>query len=451
MTKKKLVMSQYNLKSFVYRIITEENNETQKSQSLDQETIDRMLQVLANQSMRDKVPILEELESILQQNIKSGTTEQKPSESSPTISDSKPITKFLLEHGYLREEKNWLTKKGFFATGNQILKDLMAELKTGNFGLHETKSIGSGNTILDTTKKFEFGDELKLLNVSSSILNSIQRIIKSQKQIIFPLELDVDDFEEFETTEDVRASIVYCIDLSSTMKSSLTSSGMSRIEAAKRALWSLYVLNNRFFPNDSIKIIGFASMASEIFPLDIPFLKTYDANDDFLHYTNYQAAFRLARKLLRKADAKNKRIVLITDGQPSACFVDTDSQKNAILSEKPYSNFYVPDDQLLSKIRSERNLKIDSVSGTQVYLCYRYKKVEPKVDERTMIEAKKCIDDDIQIDSIVVSEETELLDYVKHMEKSLKGKTYHIDQNNMDKVLVIDYLYNTKKILGSKN
>jgi len=444
-------MSQYNLKSFVYRIITEENNETQKSQSLDQETIDRMLQVLANQSMRDKVPILEELESILQQNIKSGTTEQKPSESSPTISDSKPITKFLLEHGYLREEKNWLTKKGFFATGNQILKDLMAELKTGNFGLHETKSIGSGNTILDTTKKFEFGDELKLLNVSSSILNSIQRIIKSQKQIIFPLELDVDDFEEFETTEDVRASIVYCIDLSSTMKSSLTSSGMSRIEAAKRALWSLYVLNNRFFPNDSIKIIGFASMASEIFPLDIPFLKTYDANDDFLHYTNYQAAFRLARKLLRKADAKNKRIVLITDGQPSACFVDTDSQKNAILSEKPYSNFYVPDDQLLSKIRSERNLKIDSVSGTQVYLCYRYKKVEPKVDERTMIEAKKCIDDDIQIDSIVVSEETELLDYVKHMEKSLKGKTYHIDQNNMDKVLVIDYLYNTKKILGSKN
>ena len=444
-------MSQYNLKSFVYRIITEENNETQKSQSLDQETIDRMLQVLANQSMRDKVPILEELESILQQNIKSGTTEQKPSESSPTISDSKPITKFLLEHGYLREEKNWLTKKGFFATGNQILKDLMAELKTGNFGLHETKSIGSGNTILDTTKKFEFGDELKLLNVSSSILNSIQRIIKSQKQIIFPLELDVDDFEEFETTEDVRASIVYCIDLSSTMKSSLTSSGMSRIEAAKRALWSLYVLNNRFFPNDSIKIIGFASMASEIFPLDIPFLKTYDANDDFLHYTNYQAAFRLARKLLRKADAKNKRIVLITDGQPSACFVDTDSQKNAILSEKPYSNFYVPDDQLLSKIRSERNLKIDSVSGTQVYLCYRYKKVEPKVDERTMIEAKKCIDDDIQIDSIVVSEETELLDYVKHMEKSLKGKTYQIDQNNMDKVLVIDYLYNTKKILGSKN
>jgi hypothetical protein len=50
-----------------------------------------------------------------------------------------------------------------------------------------------------------------------------------------------------------------------------------------------------------------------------------------------------------------------------------------------------------------------------------------------------------------VSEEAELLDYVKQMEKQLQGKTYHINQNNMEKVLVIDYLYNTKKILSAKN
>jgi len=37
------------------------------------------------------------------------------------------------------------------------------------------------------------------------------------------------------------------------------------------------------------------------------------------------------------------------------------------------------------------------------------------------------------------------------MEKEFSGRTYHINQNNMDKVLVIDYLFNTKKILSSKN
>jgi len=180
-------------------------------------------------------------------------------------------------------------------------------------------------------------------------------------------------------------------------------------------------------------------------------LRTYDANDEFLHYTNYQAAFRLAKRILQKTSAKNKRIVMITDGQPSACFVDNDSQKNAILSEKPHSNFYVPNEPLLSKIKSERKLAIDQSQGAQVYLCYRYKKVDSKVDERTMLEAKKCLRENIQIDSIVVSEESELLEYVQQMEKTLKGKTYLINQNNMDKVLVIDYLYNTKKILGSKN
>jgi uncharacterized protein with von Willebrand factor type A (vWA) domain len=262
--------------------------------------------------------------------------------------------------------------------------------------------------------------------------------------------MDIDDFEEFETVEDVRASVVYCIDLSSTMKSSLTNSGMSRIEAAKRALWGLYVLNNKFFPNDSISVVGFASMASIVDPYDIPFLKTYDANDEFLHYTNYQAAFRLARKILQKNPAKNRRIVMITDGQPSACFVDNDSQKNSIIAEKPYSNFYVPDQSLVSKIRQERNMKIDQSGASQVYLCYRYKKVDPKIDERTMTEAKKCSRENIQIDSIVISEETELLTYVQQMEKALHGRTYHINQNNMDKVLVVDYLYNTKKLLGAK-
>jgi uncharacterized protein with von Willebrand factor type A (vWA) domain len=231
----------------------------------------------------------------------------------------------------------------------------------------------------------------------------------------------------------------------------MANSGMSRIEAAKRALWSLYILNNKFFPNDSVSVIGFASMASVVDPHDIPFLKTYDANDDFLHYTNYQAAFRLARRILQKNSAQNKRIVLITDGQPSACFVDTEHQKNKILSEKPYSNFYVPSEPLLTKIRQERNIKIHNDKNSLVYLCYKYKKVDPKVHEQTIAEAKKCLRENISIDTIVISEETELLAYVQEMEKEFSGRTYHINQDNMDKVLVIDYLFNTKKILSSKN
>ena len=67
-----------------------------------------------------------------------------------------------------------------------------------------------------------------------------------------------------------------------------------------------------------------------------------------------------------------------------------------------------------------------------------------------MIEAKKCIKEGIEIDSIVVSDENELLEYVQLFEKELKGKTYHIEEENMGKVLVTDYLSNTRKVFSKK-
>ena len=109
----------------------------------------------------------------------------------------------------------------------------------------------------------------------------------------------------------------------------------------------MYVLNKKFFPNDSIHVVGFGSFASKVDPYDIPYLRTYDANDNFLHYTNYQAALRLALKILKGEGARNRRIVMITDGQPSACFVDNDNQKSDILLDKPYSHFYKPDEGTL--------------------------------------------------------------------------------------------------------
>ncbi len=324
----------------------------------------------------------------------------------------------------------------------------MKDLSSSEFGMHETNFSGKGNVIIDSTKRFEPGNDMKFLSVSHTLLNSVQRISKSNQKIDFPLKLEPEDLEEFETLDDVRVAVVYCIDLSSTMKYSINKKGRSRIEAAKQALWSLYLLNKKFFPNDSISIVGFASLASLVDPFDIPFLKTYDANENFLHYTNYQAAFRLARKILQKTSSQNKRIVLITDGQPSACFVDNDYQKNEIISEKPYSNFYTPDKTVLDQVHKKMNLNLDNNRDRMVYLCYRYKKVDPKINERTLLEAKKCKRDGIEIDTIVVSEEIELLRYVQDLEKELSGKTYYINHENMDKILVTDYLSKTRKVLS---
>ena len=288
------------------------------------------------------------------------------------------------------------------------------------------------------------------MDVPKTILNLIQRKKSKNESIKFPLEIEFNDFEKFETKEDVKVAVVYCIDLSSTMKYSLSSGEGTRIEAAKKALWALYVLNKKFFPNDSIYIVGFGSLASQINPHDIPYLKTYDANDNFLHYTNYQAALRLSLKILKKDGSQNKRIVLITDGQPSACFVDDESQKNAILSDKPYSHFYRPDETTLSKIKNERDTKLD-IHNEMVYLCYRYRQVDPAVESKTLHEAKKCRKEGIEIDTIMVSEEEELLSYVESLEKHLRGRAYYINPEKIDRVLISDFISNKKKILSSRN
>ncbi len=442
-------MHLHNSHNLVYFASKSKKQKSENEDLISDKQLKRILQTVAQQAMREKLPDINELESILQNSIKEFEEKNHPSEQENEDDGSASITKLLQEKGYLKDEKNWLTNKGFFEIGKQILQDVMKNLNSSEYGLHETKYSGEGNVMMDTTKKFEPGDEIKYLSVPQTILNSINRLSKKSDKINFPLSLEPEDLEKYETLEDVRAAIVYCIDLSSTMKQSLTKNGKSRIEAAKKALWSLYILNKKFFPNDSIYVVGFGSMASIVNPFDIPFLRTYDANDNFLHYTNYQAALRLARRILGKTTTHNKRIVLITDGQPSACYIENERQKNEIISEKPYSNFYSPDKSVISKVQNERNMKLDTEPNRLVYLCYRYKKVDPKIDKRTIIEAKKCKREGIDIDTIVVSEEIELLDYAKTFEKQLRGKTYHINQENMDQILVTDYLDNTKKVFNS--
>ena len=438
-----------NITNFVY--FPQENNNSQNpsSESANEE-LHRALKIIGSQVVKEKIPSINDFENLLECGLQK-STENQTSDSGQhetETSGSGYMIKYLEQLGYLKDDKKCLTKNGFFEIGQKLLDDVIKAVNEDGTGFHETKTIGSGDVILDTTRKLEVGDDFKHLNLPKTILNVIQRYKSKNTNIQFPLEIEFNDFEKFETKEEVKVAIVYCIDLSSTMRYSLSSGEGTRIEAAKKALWALYVLNTKFFPIDSVYIVGFGSLASQIKPFDIPYLKTYDANDNFLHYTNYQAALRLALKILKKDGSQNKKIVMITDGQPSACFVDDESQKNAILSDKPYSHFYRPDEKTLSRIKNERDIKLD-IGNEMVYLCYRYRQVDPVIEIKTLQEAKKCRKEGIEIDTIMVSEEEELLSYVESLEKHLRGRAYYINPEKIDRVLISDFLSNKKRIINS--
>ncbi len=441
-----------NITNFFY--FPWENNKSQSSSSeISNEDLKQALKIIGSQVLKEKISSIKDLENLLEGEMHRSSENQTANigqQETEVSSNSEYLTKYLQKLGYLKDDKKCLTKKAFFEIGQKLLDDVIKAVNEGGIGFHETKNIGSGDTILDTTQKLEVGDDFKHLNVPKTILNVIQRKKSKDTDIQFPLEIEFNDFEKFETKEEVKVAVVYCIDLSSTMKYSLISGEGTRIEAAKKALWALYVLNKKFFSNDSVYIVGFGSLAAQIKPYDIPYLKTYDANDNFLHYTNYQAALRLASKILKKDGSQNKRIIMITDGQPSACFVDDESQKNAILSDKPYSHFYRPDETTLSKIKNERDIKLD-IDNEMVYLCYRYRQVDPVVEAKTLHEAKKCRKEGIEIDTIMISEEAELLSYVESLEKYLRGRAYYINPEKIDRILISDFLSNKKKMLNSRS
>ena len=327
--RKKVCTLQTSITKFTY-FQSDVDKSKNSSPEISDDKLQQALKTISTQILKEKTPSIKDLEHTLDDIMSNSSEDQQKNDSQQETEihgDSEPMTKYLQKLGYLKDDKKWLTKKAFFEIGQNLLRDVIEAVNAGSTGFHETKNVGFGDTILDTTTKLEMGDDIKHMNIPATLLNLIQRKQSQNKPIQFPLELEFDDFEKFETKEETKVAVVYCIDLSSTMKYSLSSGEGTRIEAAKKALWALYVLNKKFFPNDSVYIIGFGSLASPILPSDIPYLKTYDANDNFLHYTNYQAALRLALKILKKNGSHNKRIqylqinhILIFTGLMKQCF-----------------------------------------------------------------------------------------------------------------------------------
>jgi uncharacterized protein with von Willebrand factor type A (vWA) domain len=441
-----------NIKRFTYYNIIdfpEEREDKAPTKSIPKSLLQDFLEVLGKEIMKEDQPKLEEIEQELQNLKKEKEINQGESGDVESNRTESSIIAQLQQMGYIKDSRKWLSKKGFFAVGGKLLEDVIRALNKGTIGLHETTFSGSGSLNLDSTKKYEPSDDLRLVNVPRSILNAIQRRYSSRSSIQLPIDIQLGDLEVYETKRDVSIAVVYCIDLSSTMRYSTMFGDMSRIEAAKKALWSLYLLNQKFFPSDSIHIVGFGALASKVSPYDIPYLKTFESGVGFMHYTNYQAAFRLAKKILQNETSTNRKIVLVTDGHPSACFIDTEQEKNKILCERPYSQFYAPDNEALDSVKQKQELTLDTKSGKLVYLCYRYRQVDQYIGEKTILEARKCHKLGIDIDTIMVSEEDSLLSYVNELEKYVKGRSYYINPAEIDKILITDYLNDKKSILRS--
>ncbi len=219
------------------------NYDSNRSQdSIPNNLLNKYLELIGREIMRDESPSLDDIETKLQATREqmgysdNGGTNVNEKYNDSTIDTSQTSVSIIAElerKGYLKDSSKWLSKKGFLAVGGRLLHDVMKALKNADSGMHETTHVGSGSLLFDTTKKYEAGNDIRLLNVPKSMLNAIERMSKTKQKISIPVEITIDDLEEYETKQDVRMSVVYCIDLSSTMRYSTMYGDMSRIEGSK--------------------------------------------------------------------------------------------------------------------------------------------------------------------------------------------------------------------------
>ena len=295
----------------------------------------------------------------------------------------------LKRQGYIAEKEGMqiLTSKGSRKIRSDMLRKIFSGLKPDTSGFHESNKSGRGVDKLGELKKFEFGDQISNIDLTSTLKNAF---LKSDPN---NYKLGEEDIDVYETEHISSCSTVLMIDISHSM----ILYGEDRITPAKEVALALSELILTKFPKDKLHIVIFGDDAHEITVRDLPFLPVGP------FHTNTKAGLRLARQILRKNGNVNKQIFMITDGKPSALFTD---------DGRIYKNSFG---------------------------------LDPKIVNKTLDEAVACRKDKIKITTFMIAQDYYLVRFIEDFTKANNGKAYYSDLDNLGQNIFVDYLKNRRK------
>ena len=295
----------------------------------------------------------------------------------------------LKKQGYISEKEGMylLTSKGSQRIRTDSLKKIFSGLKPDASGYHETIKSGRGIDKLSELKKYEFGDMVTNIDLTSTIKNAFK------KSDIDNFRLGEEDIEVYETEHLTSCATVLMIDISHSM----ILYGEDRITPAKEVALGLAELILTKFPKDKLSIVVFGDDAREISVRDLPFLTVGP------FHTNTKAGLRLARQILKKKGNVNKQIFMITDGKPSALFTD---------DGRIYKNSFG---------------------------------LDPRIINKTLDEAVACRKDKIKITTFMIAQDYYLVNFIEEFTKANNGKAYYSALDDLGQNVFVDYLRNRKK------
>jgi len=308
-----------------------------------------------------------------------------------------------------RNVKFEVTEKGLDFLGYKTLRSLLGSMGKSSMGRHDTAHLSTGIEAAAASKPYEFGDTVNL-DVNTTLLSAIQR-----EGLQVPLNLEYKDLHVHQCDYQSSCATVVMLDCSHSM----ILYGEDRFTPAKKVALALAHLIRTQYPGDSLKIVLFHDSAEE---LALAKLATTQVGP---YHTNTAEGLRLARRILQSQRKEMKQIVMVTDGKPTACFVEGGF---GAPSGRAYRGFGPP----ATAGGSDRRLYKNSMGG------------DPFVMDQTFKEVQACRKAGIMINTFMLASDYYLVEFVKEMTAMTNGKAYFANPGNLSQFVLIDFMRRRK-------
>jgi uncharacterized protein with von Willebrand factor type A (vWA) domain len=206
----------------------------------------------------------------------------------------------------VRDGELELTPRGARLLGERALARLLARVRREP----ATRASGADPEPTGQTRPWTFGDR-EPLATGATVRNAVMRRAAEGAPPGSPLRLHPDDLEVEEQEVRPRTATALLLDLSFSMPL------QGHFVPAKRMALALHALIAGKHRQDSLHLIGFSDYARRMQPADLAV-----AGFERVYGTNMHHAFLLARRVLADDPRPVKRVVMVTDGEPTAHLVD---------------------------------------------------------------------------------------------------------------------------------
>lgn len=328
------------------------------------------------------------------------------------------LRKLMEEQGaIIRDEETGeskLSPDSIRRIGRRAVEEIFKEMKADSTGgAHQTDEVGETDNVSAVSRAMEHGDSAANIDITGSIMNSLIRRGSARPGL--------PDLEVFESRGSARGATVALLDMSGSMLRA------DRFYNAKKVVLALDALIREGFRDDRLTVVGFGSTAQVYRPAEVATLQPFpvtmfsphirlrldlanrpDGEDVMLplYFTNLQRGLKLARTLLGSGEVKNKQIILITDGVPTAHF-----------------------------------------EGSVLHINYP---PSPADFEAALREAKACTEDGIVINTFLLTSDWETNyfgeeSFILQFAKQSMGRIFYPHPNELNKMILVDFIANKKQ------